>query len=229
MSQKDADDFRRQWAQMEGEVQKDALDKINHVKLSVDTEQQARERRSEMAQQRDSDKPLQTVMQERGQMTEHHNRPDALDGSILAGELCVSGSGGDGQVQLALPCVGDNYITDYSWYTRVKAPQRGPVNYRPVDPNGRVSVRNYNFAPATLTAFADATTQLHKIQVSIRMVYLPDLRMPLQLLSRDDSVGAIGVEAFGSEQELAEYLRTWADNVRKWTAPRSGNAGGVSP
>jgi len=42
--------------------------------------------------------------------------------------------------------------------------------------------------------------------------------MPLQLLSRDDSVGAIGVEAFGSEQELADYLRTWADNVRKWSS-----------
>lgn len=222
LSQDQAEEFKRQWAQMQGELQKEAVDKVNHVKLAVDGEQQAKERHSEMAQLREREKPLQTVLQEHGQKTDRENRLDALDGSILAGELCVTGGRGDADMQVALPCVGDNYITDYSWYTRVRAPQRGEINTRPIDPNGRVSVRRYTFKPATQAAFEDATEQLHKIQVTIRMVYLPELRMPLQLLSRDDSVGAIGAEAFASEEELAAYLQTWADNVRRWTAPRNG-------
>ena len=55
----------------------------------------------------------------------------------------------------------------------------------------------------------------------MRMVYLPDLRYPFQLLSRDHNAGAIGAEAFATEAEMAAYLDSWADNVRRWTAPHA--------
>jgi hypothetical protein len=162
------------------------------------------------------------------------------DSSIFAGELCVTSAGGEAEIQLALPCVGDNYVTDFSWHERVRAPKRGELTSRTVDPTGRVYVRNFAYAPDTVAAFDEATAELGKIQVTVRMVYLPDLRFPIQLLSRDNRVGAIAAEAFSSEAELAAYLRTWAGNVRRWTAgsavgqtrpapPRLGPIDSLSP
>jgi hypothetical protein len=223
MTEAEAAEFRRQWAALNNDLQKQALDNARHDNLKNDTEP-AKVRDSEMAKVRERDKPIQTVMEEHGQRAQHTARQDAIDGSILAGELCVSGARGDSDVQIALPCVGDNFVTDFGWYARLKAPKRGEPSYRPIDPHGRVFVRQYAFRPETLAAFEDATAQLGKIQVTIRMVYLPDLHYPIQLLSRDNNAGAIGAEAFATEAELAAYLRTWADNVRRWTAER-GPAG----
>ena len=221
MSERDAAEFRRQWAQLQDDMQKKALEDAAHHNLKTETREQARQRDSEMAKVRESDKPIRTVLREHGQQTEHDSRQDAIDGSIFAGELCVTGSRGQEDVQIALPCMGENFVTDFSWYARLRAPKRGEPSYRPVDPNGRVYVREYGFSPATLAAFEDASVQLRKIQVTMRMVYLPDLRYPLQLLSRDNNAGAIGAEAFSTEAELAAYLQNWADNVRRWTAPRT--------
>ena len=223
MSDAAAAEFRRQWAQLQGDLKQQALEDARHHGLKVEPADAARQRDSEMAKLRDRDKPLQTVQQERGQRSEHANRQDS-DGDILAGELCVTGSGRDGDVQVALPCIGDNYTIDFGWYARVHAPKRGDPDYRPIDPNGHVFVRQYPFAPATLAAFDDAFEQLGKIQVTIRMVYLPDLRFPFQLVSRDRRASAVGAEAFASEAELAQYLQTWADNVRRWNAPRPGDS-----
>jgi hypothetical protein len=229
MTEREADEFRRQWAQLNDDMQKKALEDNAHHNLKTESREQARLLDSEMSKVRDRDKPLQTVQRERGQQAEHTSRQDALDGSIFAGELCVTGSRGQGDVQIALPCMGENFVTDFSWYARLRAPKRGEPSYRPVDPNGRVYVRQYQFSPATLAAFEDATVQLRKIQVTMRMVYLPDLRYPLQLLSRDNNAGAIGAEAFTSEEELADYLRNWADNVRRWTAPRAADPPPATP
>jgi hypothetical protein len=221
MSEHDAAEFRRQWAQLQDDMQKKALDDATHHNLKTETRERARQLDSEMAKVRESDKPIQTVLREHGQQSEHDSRQDAIDGSIFAGELCVTGSRGEADVQIALPCMGENFVTDFSWYARLRAPKRGEPSYHPVDPNSRVYVREFKFSPATLAAFEDASVQLRKIQVTMRMVYLPDLRYPLQLLSRDNNAGAIGAEAFGSEAELAAYLQNWADNVRRWTAPRT--------
>ncbi len=228
MSERDAAEFRRQWAQLQDDMQKKALDAAAHHNLKTETREEARQRDSEMARVRDRDKPLQTLQQERGQQTEHTNRRDSLDGSILDGELCVTGSRAEGDVQIALPCMGDNFVTDFGWYARLHAPKRGEPSYRPVDPNGRVYVRNYTFAPATRASFEAAAAQLRKIPVTIRMVYLPDLRFPFQLLSRDNNAGAIGAEAFATEAEMAAYLDNWADNVRHWNLPRAPE-GGAAP
>jgi len=229
MSERDAAEFRRQWAELQSDMQKKALDAAEHHNLKTETREEARQRDSEMAKLRDRDKPLLTLQQERGQQSEHKNRPDSLDGSIMDGELCVTGSRAPGDVQIALPCMGDNFVTDFSWYSRLRAPKRGEPSYRPVDPNGHVNVHNYTFSPATRASFEEATVQLRKIQVTIRMVYLPDLRHPFQLLSRDHNVNAIGAEAFASEAEMAAYLDNWADNVRRWTAQRGTGAGAPAP
>jgi hypothetical protein len=229
MSEREADEFRRQWAQLNDDMRTKALDAAAHHELKTESREQARQLDSEMGKLRDRDKPLETLQRERGQQAEHKSRQDALDGSIFAGELCVTGSRGQGDVQIALPCVGENFVTDFSWYARLRAPKRGEPSYRPVDPTGRVYVREYRFSPATQAAFEDASEQLRKIQVTMRMVYLPDLRYPLQLLSRDNNAGAIGAEAFSSEEELAAYLRNWADNVRRWTAPRAADAPPAGP
>jgi hypothetical protein len=229
MSEQDAAEFRRQWAQLQDDMQKKALDNAQHHNLRTESREDTRRLDSEMGKLRERDKPIQTVLKEHGQQTEHNSRQDALDGSIFAGELCVTGSRGQGDVQIALPCMGENFVTDFSWYARLRAPKRGEPSYRPVDPNGRVYVREYRFTPATLAAFEDAAVQLRKIQVTMRMVYLPDLRYPIQLLSRDNNAGAIGAEAFATEAELAAYLRNWADNVRRWTAPREAAAPPATP
>lgn len=215
-----AEEFKRQWAQLQGDMQKRALDEASHHGMKADIEEPRKVRDSEMAKLRERDKPVQTLLREHGLQTEHTSHQDSIEGSIEDGELCTTGSRGEHDVQIALPCLGDNFVTDFSWYSRLKAPKRGEPSYQPVDPSGRVFVRPYRFAPATQAAFEEASNQLRKLQVTIRMVYLPDLRMPLQLLSRDNRANAIGAEAFTNEAELAEYLRNWADNVRRWTAPR---------
>lgn len=228
MSERDAAEFRRQWAQLQDDMQKKALDAAAHHSLKTETREEARQRESEMSRVRDRDKPLEALQQERGQKTAHTNRQDALDGNILAGELCVTGSRAQDDVQIALPCMGDNFVTDFGWYSRLHAPKRGEPSYRPVDPNGRVAVRNYTFAPATRASFEAAAEQLRRIPVTIRMVYLPDLRYPFQLLSRDNNAGAIGAEAFATEAEMAAYLDNWADNVRRWTVPRAPDGAATS-
>jgi outer membrane biosynthesis protein TonB len=224
MSAAEADEFRRQWAAMNNDLQKQALDNAKRDSLKTPEEPRA-QRDSEMAKVRERDKPIQTLLAEHGQRTEHTARQDAIDGSIMAGELCVTGSRGTDDVQIALPCVGDNFVTDFGWYARLRAPKRGEPSYRPVDQNGRVFVRQHQFAPATLAAFEEASVELRKIQVTMRMVYLPDLRFPIQLLSRDNNAGAIGAEAFATEGELAAYLRNWAANVRSWSGPHAPAAG----
>ena len=221
MSEQDAAEFRRQWAQLTDDMQKKAVDAATHHNLKTETREEARQRDSEMSKVRDRDKPLQTLQRERGQETDHANRPDSLDGTIFDGELCTTGSRGKDDVQIALPCMGDNFVTDFGWYSRLRAPKRGEPSYRPVDPNGHVNVRNYTFAPPTRASFEAAAVELRKIQVTMRMIYLPDLRYPFQLLSRDHNTGAIGAEAFATEAEMAAYLDSWADNVHRWTAPRA--------
>jgi hypothetical protein len=229
MSERDAAEFRRQWSQLQDDMQKKAVDAAAHHNLKTETREEARQRDSEMAKLRDRDKPLETVQRERGQQTDHTNRPDSLDGNIFDGELCVTGSRAQDDVQIALPCMGDNFVTDFSWYSRLRAPKRGEPSYRPVDPNGHVYVRNYVYSPATRASFEAATVELRKIQVTMRMVYLPDLRYPFQLLSRDNNAGAIGAEAFATEAEMAAYLDNWADNVRRWTTPRVPGPGAATP
>ena len=230
MSAAEAEEFRRQWAALNDDLQKKALDNARHDNLRAPEEPPRQQRDSEMAKLRERDKPIQTVLAEHGQRAEHTARQDAIDGSIFAGELCVSGARGDSDVQIALPCVGDNFVTDFGWYARLRAPKRGEPSYRPIDPKGRVYVREYRFRPETLAAFADAEVELRRIQVTMRMVYLPDLRYPLQLLSRDNNAGAIGAEAFATESELADYLRHWADNVRRWNGSRPAPAAsGATP
>lgn len=220
MSEQQAAEFRRQWAQMQSDTQKKTIAEASHDGLRLEQERRNQERDLEMAKLRERDKSLQTVLEEHGQRPDPRQRRDNTEGSILDGELCVTGGGGERDLRIALPCLGANFITDFSWYARLHAPKRGEPSYRPLEPGGRVYVQKFAYSPDTLAAFAEATEQLQKIQVSIRMAYLPELRMPHQLLSRDSRAGAFGAEAFATEAEMAAYLRTWADNVRRWTAMR---------
>jgi hypothetical protein len=220
LSGKAADDFARQWSQLQDDIQKRAIEDVGrqHPKLE----------NSEMAQPSPRDKAIQDQIAEHGQKSTV-TRPQSLsEESIFAGELCVTGTRGERDIQLALPCVGNDYITDFGWYARVRAPKRGETMPRPVDPTGRVYVRNHTFAPATMAAFEEATTELNKIEVTIRMVYLPDLRYPIQLLSRDHRANAVAVEAFSTEEELADYLRQWSGNVHRWTT-QPGSTTGSAP
>lgn len=221
LSGKAADDFARQWSQLQNDIQKRAIEDVGrqHPKLE----------NSEMAQTSPRDKAIQDQLAEHGQKSTDR-RPESLsEESIFAGELCVTGTKGERDIQLALPCVGNDYITDFGWYSRVRAPKRGETMPRPVDPAGRVFVRNHVFGPATMAAFEEASAELSKIEVTVRMVYLPDLRYPIQLLSRDHRANAVAVEAFSTEEELADYLRQWAGNVHRWTTPPPGSADPNAP
>jgi hypothetical protein len=227
MSDSAAAEFAKQWAQLQDDLQKKAIDDVGHHGLKSEP--------SEPAQQHQMDKTAQTLA-EQNQRAQTGHRQQRSDASIFAGELCVTSAGGEVEVQLALPCVGDDFVADFSWHARVHAPKRGEPMMRSVDPFGRVYVRDFKYAPATRAAFEEATEELQKIQVTIRMVYLPELRLPIQLLSRDNRVGAIAAEAFSSEEELAAYLRNWAQNVHRWSAaemptgvpPTSPNLGSVN-
>lgn len=210
MSDREVEEFKRQWAQLQGDMQQKVLEDAEHHELKRDLSE--------------TNRPFQKfgnavpgpADQDR-KMDAPHRRP-ADDNSMFAGELCVSRAGANGELMLALPCIGDNYVTDYGWQGRVHAPARGEPLPGSVDPNGRVMVRSHKFSAETLAAFDEAQSELHKIQVTMRMVFLPDLKEPIQLLSRDDRVGAISAQAFPSEHELAMYLSEWASNVQRWTA-----------
>ncbi len=219
LSDRDAAEFSRQWAQLQDELQKKAIDDVGQHHVTFDA--------GEMGQLRQKDKSVQSALAERGQISTSTRERESVDSSIFAGELCVTSASGQSDIQLALPCVGDNYIADFSWHARVHAPKRGEPGMRQVDPTGRVFVQNFAFAPATLAAYRTAAAELAKIQVSVRMVYLPELRLPIQLLSRDNRVGAIAAEAFSTEDELAAYLRAWTESVRRWAS--AGAAGAQAP
>jgi hypothetical protein len=209
MSERDVEEFNRQWAQLQGDMKQKALDDAEHHELKVDLSATTKTyQKFGPAQPGPAD-------QDRKIDAAPHRRAD--DNSMFAGELCVSRAGSDGELLLALPCIGDNYTTDFGWQSRVHAPKRGEPMAGALDPTGRVMVRNYPFSTETLTAFEEAQAELHKIQVTMRMIYLPDLKVPIQLLSRDDRVGAISAQAFPSEHELAVYLSEWAANVHRWT------------
>lgn len=212
MSEREAEEFRRQWAQLQGDVTKKAIDDADHAGLRRDL--------------RDLNQPLVRFgPAEPDNKPDTSRRPPDESNSMFAGELCVSHAGTDGELSLALPCIGDGYRTDYGWRARVHAPDRGDPLPGALDPNGRVMVRNHAFSPEVLAAFEDAQIVLRRIQVTVRLIYLPDLRQSIQLLSRDDRAGAISAQAFPSEHELAVYLHEWADNVRRWT-DREGLAPG---
>jgi hypothetical protein len=204
MTEREAEEFRRQWAQLQGEVTRKTIEESGHDGLRRDLSE--------------TNRPFN-----RFGPADPDRKPDTSrraaeePNSMFAGELCVTHAGRDGELTLALPCIGDGYRTDYGWQARVHAPDRGEPLPGAVDPNGRVLVRNHAFSPEVLAAFEEAQRQLRRIQVTMRLVYLPDLRQSIQLLSRDDRVGAISVEAFVDERELAVYLREWSENVRRWT------------
>jgi len=217
MSQREIEEFKRQWAQLEGDMKQKALDDAEHHELKQDLSETTR------PFQMFGSAPPGPADQDR-KIDAPRRRP-ADDNSMFAGELCVSRAGSDGELLLALPCIGDNYTTDFGWQSRVHAPKRGEPLPGYVNSTDRVMVHNYKFSAETLAAFEEAQAELYKIQVTMRMVYLPDLKVPIQLLSRDDRVGAISAQAFPSEHELAIYLSEWAGNVHRWTTnENSGNA-----
>lgn len=211
MSPHDADEFRRQWAQLQDDLQHKALDDAQHHGLQQDPG--------------DAVRPLQRFGAAPPGPAEASRKPEAPrpqpgnDDSMFAGELCVSrGGGGEDAPVLALPCLGEGYTTDYGWESRVHAPRRGEPMPLAMDPGGRVAVRNHRFAAQTEAALDQARAELYRIGVTVRLVYLPDLKQPIELLSRDDRARALSAQVFASEEELARYLNEWAGNVRRWTA-----------
>jgi len=221
MSEREVEEFKRQWEQLQGDMRQNALDDAMHHELKQDLSETTR------PFQKFGSPPPGLANQDR--KIDAPRRSPADDNSMFAGELCVSRAGSDGELLLALPCIGDNYTTDYGWQSRVHAPKRGESMPVSVDPTGRVMVRNHMFSAETLAAFEEAQAELRKIQVTMRMVYLPDLKVPIQLLSRDDRIGAISAQAFPSEHELALYLSEWAANVHRWTThENAGNAPGAA-
>lgn len=204
MTQREIDEFKRQWAQMQGEITKQALDEAQRHGLKQDLSDLRRPQK------------FGPVDDDRTQEAARH--APAESDSMFAGELCVSRAGADNERALALPCIGDGYVTDFGWVGRVHAPVRGDPLTARLEPGGHVIVRNHEFSAETVAAFNEAQAQLGRIQVTLRMVYVPELRAPLQLLSRDDRAHAIAAQAFSSEHELALYLREWAGNVERWMA-----------
>lgn len=210
MSASDADDFRRQWAQLQDDLQHKALDDAQHHGLKQDLA--------------DTVRPLQRFGAAPPGPAEAERRPEAPrpkpgnDDSMFAGELCVSRGTGEDAPVLALPCLGDGYTTDYGWEARVHAPRRGDPMSLAIDPGGRVAVHEHRFTAETQAALENARTELYKIGVTVRLVYLPELKQPIQLLARDDRARAISAQVFTSEEELARYLNEWAGNVHRWTA-----------
>ncbi len=212
MSAREIEEFNRQWAQLQGDMKQRVLDDARHHGLKQGPGE--------------SDQPLQKFAQadptpSAADQASAAARPrPSDDDSMFAGELCVTRAGGEDAPALALPCIGDGYTTDYGWESRVHAPRRGEPMPTTVDPVGRVMVRQHEFGAATLAALAQAQAELYKIQVTVRLVYVPDLKQPIQLLAREDRARAMSVQAFRSEEDLAAYLNEWAANVRRWTAYR---------
>jgi hypothetical protein len=209
MSAREIEEFNRQWAQLQSDVKQKALDAAERHELKMDLSETNR------PFQKFTDTPPAGVDRDRNTDMPRHRSED--DNSMFAGELCVSRAGPDGELSLAMPCTRDDYVTDYGWQSRVHAPDRGAPVPGTFDSSSRVIVSNYKFSAETLAAFQAAQGELYKIQVTIRMVYLPELKVPIQLMSRDNSIGAISVQAFPSEVDLAAYLVEWAGNVHRWT------------
>jgi len=202
MTEREIEEFKRQWAQLQGETAQQALKDAQHHGLRQDLGER---------------QPLLKFgPADADRKSEPARRAPAEENSMFAGELCVTRAGRNGELALALPCLGDGYVTDFGWTARVHAPVRGEPLSGAFDPGGRVMVRNHAFSAETVAAFEDAQVQLRRIQVTLRMVYLPDLASPIQLLSRDDRARALSAQAFPDEHELAAYLREWAANVRRW-------------
>ena len=154
MSEREIEEFNRQWAQLQGDIKQKALDDAEHHELKMDMSE------TDRPFQKFSATPSASIDQDK--KNETPRRGPTAEESMFAGELCVSRAGRDGEFSLAMPCVGDNFVTDYGWQSRVHAPNRGEPSPGTLDSTNRVIVSNYRFSAETLAAFQDAQRELFR-------------------------------------------------------------------